>query len=87
VTPAADAGADGRIDVPTPAMTAGEHDLQRALVAASLLIVGENPRPLLELAVDPGTYTPSDVVGRHAGMFNPGALLQRDRTSHRRSPG
>jgi hypothetical protein len=67
-------------------MTAHEHDLQRDLVAASLLIVGENPRPLRELAIDPGTYTPSAVVRRHVGMLNPGALLDHARVSSDRTP-
>jgi hypothetical protein len=74
------------IDMPIRPMTADEHDLQRDLVAASLLIVGENPQPLRELAIDPGTYMPSVVVSRHVGMFNPDGLLVRARVSSARTP-
>jgi hypothetical protein len=47
------------IVMPIQRMTAQEHVRQRALVVASLLILGEEPRPLRELAIDPGTYAPS----------------------------
>ena len=79
-------GGDEVTGKPLRPMTAHEHDLQRDLVAASLLIVGENPRPMRELAIEPGTYTPSAVVRRHAGMLNPGALLDHARVSSERTP-
>jgi hypothetical protein len=73
------------IDMTIRPMTTDEHDLQRDLVEASLLIVGENPQPLRELAIDPGTYTPSVVVSRHVGAPIERARLSSDRTPDDRS--
>jgi hypothetical protein len=49
--------------MPASRMTARAHVRQRQLVAASLLLVGENPRLVRDLPIDVGTYTPYAALG------------------------
>jgi hypothetical protein len=53
-------------------MTGREHLRQRELVAASLLLVGENPRLVRDLPIDLGTYTPYVALGGVMSGGTPG---------------
>jgi hypothetical protein len=61
--------------MPVYRMTAGEHARQRDRVAASLLLVGEEPRLVRDVPIDPGTYTASAAVGAGRGVLRAGGLL------------
>jgi len=49
--------------MPASRMTARAHVRQRQLVAASLLLIGENPRLVRGLPIDVGTYSPYAALG------------------------
>ena len=55
-------------------MTVREQARERDWVAASLLLIDEDPRPVRDLPADPGTYTASAAVGCVRGALQGGGM-------------